>query len=91
MKTTKTFYRTSYSYSVLNQWHYLKYLDKDADWTVHIWFKNFFFTYEQEFVVCNWTCLIGEFGGSLGFFLGGSILAFFDIMFRPVGKRMHLY
>ena len=54
-------------------------LDEGADIVVHLWFKNFQFVYEEEYTVCDWTCLIGEFGGNWGFFLGGSILAGFDL------------
>ncbi len=80
--------RPTYSYSVLNENHYLKWMDNGADWTVHLWFKNFLITYETEYVVCDWTCLIGEVGGNMGFFLGGSILAFIDIVMSPLRKRM---
>ncbi len=77
-----------FSYSVLEKGHYLKWLEKGADWTVHIWFKNYLFTYEKEYVVCNWTCLIGEIGGNLGFFLGGSVLAFIDTVLDPVFAKV---
>ena len=43
-------------------------------------FKNFRVTNQEEYVVCNWTCLIGELGGNLGFFLGGSILMYYDLL-----------
>ena len=59
-------------------------VDKDSDWVIQIWFKNSQFTYEEEYIVCDWTCLIGEVGGNLGFFLGGSILAFIDTIMDPI-------
>jgi hypothetical protein len=63
----------------MNDNHDLDWMTDGADWTVHVWFKNFAFTYETEYEVCDWTCLLGEVGGNLGFFLGGSILAFLDL------------
>ncbi len=63
-------------------------MDNGSEWTVHLWFKNFLFTYETEYVVCDWTCLIGEVGGNMGFFLGGSILAFIDIVMTPLRKKI---
>ena len=58
-------------------------IDNGADLVVHMWFKNFQFTYEEEYIVCDWTCLLGEIGGNLGFFLGGSILTCLDIVLNP--------
>ncbi len=72
----------------MDDWHYLRSMDKGADWILHLWFKNFLFTYETEYVVCDWTCLIGEIGGNLGFFLGGSILAVIDTLLDPVMAKM---
>ena len=74
--------RPSFNYLPNPGW--LSNFDKDADWVVHLWFKNFLFTYEEEFLVCDWTCLLGEIGGNLGFFLGGSILAYIDLLLNPV-------
>ena len=65
-------------------------IDEGSDFVVHLWFKNFQFTYEEEFIVCDWTCLLKEIGGNLGFFLGGSILAFFDIVNRSLVKALHI-
>ena len=39
-----------------------------------IGFKNFVFEQKDEFRSCDFSCLIGELGGNLGFFLGGSLL-----------------
>lgn len=82
--------RHKYSYDIIDDEHWLKPLEgagNNTDWTVHLWFKNFLFKYEAEYVVCNWTCLIGEVGGNLGFFLGGSILAFSDLLLRSAQDR----
>ncbi len=78
--------RPTYSYKQLAGW--LGGVDQDSDWVVHIWFKNFFFSYETEFLVCDWTCLVGEMGGNLGFFLGGSLLASLDFLFGPTLDRL---
>ena len=53
--------------------------DLEADFVITLWFKNFRFEYSEEYVVCDWTCLVGEVGGNFGFFLGGSVLAVFDL------------
>lgn len=39
---------------------WLRGLDGDSDYVVHLWFKNFQFDYEHEYVVCDQTCLVGE-------------------------------
>ena len=41
-------------------------------------FKNFVFEHKDEFLSCDFSCLIGEIGGNLGFFLGGSLLIIFE-------------
>ena len=38
----------------------------------------FMFTYDEEYVVCDYTRVIGEVGGNLGFLLGSSIFVYFD-------------
>ncbi len=63
-------------------------MENGAEWTVHLWFKNFKITYEKEYQICDWTCLIGEIGGNLGFFLGGSILACTDIILSSVKAKV---
>ncbi len=80
--------RPTYSYNIIGKWHWLKPMENGADWTVHLWFKNFLITYEKEYVVCDWSCLIGEIGGNLGFFLGGSILAFTDTLLSFIKQRL---
>ncbi len=78
--------RPTFSYKHPPSW--LAPLDRDSDWIVHLWFKNFFFTYEAEYLVCDWTCLVGEVGGNLGFFLGGSLLAFIDLIIKRPFHRV---
>ncbi len=63
-------------------------MDNNASWVAQVWFKNFFFSYEEEYLICDWTCLIAEFGGNLGFFLGGSLLALIDLVLRPIKAKM---
>ena len=60
---------------------YLGEFDAAADIMAFVWYKNFKFQYNEEYIVCDWTCLLGEIGGNFGFFLGGSILALFDVLF----------
>ena len=70
---TTTQYGLRYSYTGIHD---------SADISAFLWFKNFKFKYEEEYIVCDWTCLIGEIGGNFGFFLGGSILALYDSLFH---------
>jgi len=65
-------------------------LDEGSDWVAHIWLKSFERVIEREYLVCDETCLIGEIGGTLGFFLGGSILAFVDQLFYFIRKWLKL-
>ena len=55
-------------------------------YSLRVLFENFVIEEQKEFLACDKTCLIGEFGGNLGFFLGGSILALFDIIILVVMK-----
>ena len=41
----------------------------------------------EEFFKCDTGCVVGELGGNLGFFLGGSILLILDIFFTGI-KRL---
>ncbi|XP_059098081.1 uncharacterized protein LOC131892296 [Tigriopus californicus] len=61
-----------------------KWMDNGADWIVYLWFKNYQFQYDTEYVVCDSTCLLGEIGGNLGFFLGGSVLAYMNTIVQPL-------
>ena len=48
--------------------------------------SDFRVAHKKEYLNCDTTCIIGEVGGNLGFFLGGSILIFFDILAEQVKK-----
>lgn len=47
-------------------------LDNGAEWVLVLWFKNLLFQYEHEYIICDYTCVVGEIGGNLGLFLGNS-------------------
>ena len=63
-------------------------IDNNPDWIVYIWFKNYQFKYEQEYMVCDATCLLGEIGGNIGFFLGGSLLEYVNWMMAPIIQKL---
>ena len=42
--------------------------------------------HEEEFYKCDTTCILGELGGNMGFFLGASILLGIDIIFSSLRK-----
>lgn len=47
---------------------------------IDIAFKNFIFEHRDEFRSCDFSCVIGEVGGNLGFFLGGSLLIIIEFV-----------
>ena len=47
---------------------------------------GFSIKHEEEFLKCDSTCIIGEVGGNLGFFVGGSILLGIDILFTGINE-----
>ena len=47
---------------------------------------SFIISHDEESFKCDGTCIIGELGGNLGFFLGGSILLGLDIVFMGLRK-----
>ena len=49
-------------------------------------FADFSFISASEYVACGWTCIVGELGGNLGFFLGGSIIFGIDLIIEYMGK-----
>ena len=55
-------------------------------YSLKIVFDNFVVEQREEFLACDTTCVIGELGGNLGFFLGGSILALFDLFVQYCTK-----
>ncbi len=82
-----SFFSTDLSYEYLSRQPYLSVTDLNSEWVVHLWFQSFLFTHETEYVVCDWTCLLGEVGGNLGFFLGGSILGYVDAVMRTRWRK----
>ena len=48
--------------------------------SIEIGFPDFMIKNKQEYRQCDSTCIIGQLGGNLGFFLGGSILAGLDLI-----------
>ena len=47
---------------------------------------------EEQYLACDMTCIIGEFGGNLGFFLGGSLLFGFNFIVEYSTKALkYLY
>ena len=48
--------------------------------SIFFYFKNNVQQTDTEYLVCDYSCLIGEIGGNLGFFLGGSLLALIDLL-----------
>ena len=54
--------------------------------SLQISLDGFLINHEEEYFNCDNTCIIGELGGNLGFFLGGSILLGLDLLFRGVRK-----
>ena len=57
----------------------------DWDWAVAIWAKNFRQEERQEILVCDLSCAVGEVGGNLGLFLGGSVLMYVDSLINLGG------
>mgnify|MGYP001263254702 CR=1 FL=1 len=49
-------------------------------------FADFSFISASEYVACGWTCVVGELGGNLGFFLGGSIIFGIDLVIEYIGR-----
>ena len=45
---------------------------------------GFSIKHEEEFLKCDSTCIIGEVGGNLAFFVGGSILLGIDMIFTAI-------
>ena len=53
---------------------------------IQITFPDFAFISYNEYVACGWTCIIGELGGNLGFFLGGSVIMAIDLILEFVRR-----
>ena len=56
--------------------------------SIQIGFPNFRIENIKEYPVCDLTCVIGQLGGNLGFFLGGSILAGLDLFVNVLSKAV---
>ena len=54
--------------------------------SLQIAFENFITHHKEEYLGCDRTCIIGEVGGNLGLFLGGSFLLGLDIVFGLITK-----
>ena len=59
--------------------------------SLQITFANFVISSREEHPACDTTCIIGELGGNLGFFLGGSILLGLDILLEYGLKIVQLF
>ena len=58
-----------------------------------ITFPDFAFMSYNEYAACGWTCIIGELGGNLGFFLGGSMIMAIDLIleyFRRIANSVKM-
>ena len=55
-------------------------LENGASTAIYFYFKDLVVETQTEYLVCDYSCLIGEIGGNLGFFLGGSVLAVIDLL-----------
>ena len=45
---------------------------------------GFTIEHQEEYLECDSTCVIGDIGGNIGFFLGASILFGLDVIFEKV-------
>ena len=59
--------------------------------TLEIVFPDFRMVDYREYPTCDLTCIIGQLGGNLGFFLGGSILAGVDFFVNISTKLFRTY
>ena len=57
--------------------------------SIDIAFKNFVFEHRDEFRSCDFSCVIGEVGGNLGFFLGGSLLIIIEFILSFIIPIFH--
>ena len=54
--------------------------------SLQIAFSDFIITHKEEYLACDSTCILGELGGNLGLFLGGSILLGLDMLIEYVAR-----
>lgn len=50
--------------------------------SLQLTFEDFVISHKEEYIGCDSTCILGEIGGYLGFFLGGSVLLGIDMILR---------
>ena len=72
-------------------------IEKWENWrsgrSLQISLDNLVISTEEQYVSCDMTCIIGEFGGNLGFFLGGSLLFGFNVILEFCSqtlKKIHV-
>ena len=58
----------------------------EGNYSLVISLENFLIEHRAEYLACDTTCIVGELGGNLGYFLGGSLLALFDIIVMYISK-----
>ena len=58
--------------------------------SIQIGFSNFMIVNAKQYLACDLTCIIGQLGGNLGFFLGGSLLAGMDFFLTLFLKMCNL-
>ena len=58
--------------------------------SILIYFPDFSFISKNEYVACGWTCMVGELGGNLGFFLGGSVIVVIDLIIEYARKLTNI-
>jgi len=73
---------TKYDVKIDAQWHY------NGARQIQIKLSDSMISYKEEYLGCDMTCIIGEFGGNLGFFLGGSLLIGLDIILQYFAKAL---
>ena len=56
--------------------------------SITITFDHFLIEHKDEYPACDITCIIGELGGNFGFFLGGSILACYDLIVLAISRMI---
>ena len=58
--------------------------------SIQIGFSNFRLVYQKQYFACDMFCVLGQLGGNLGFFLGGSILAVIDLIICGVSTLLQM-
>ena len=46
--------------------------------------------YSRQYYACDMFCVLGQLGGNLGFFLGGSILAGIDLIICGISTGLQI-